>query len=133
MSISIHQVEDEYVLPQAAKRKPEDWVRFVDLTSTGEVKASRERNKINRPKMLTPHTTGRMGVFRVVDEMMEVDPTITRSDSFLIGHTRSDGTFPTTFVKEKVSNEKTKKLCNRIRTIIKSNRIGVQSFPENYI
>ncbi|KAF6174985.1 hypothetical protein GIB67_026473 [Kingdonia uniflora] len=33
---------------------------------------------------------------------MEVDPTITRSDSFLVGHTRSDGTFPTAFVEEKV-------------------------------
>ncbi|KAF6153921.1 hypothetical protein GIB67_023698 [Kingdonia uniflora] len=33
---------------------------------------------------------------------MEVDPTITRSDSFLVGHTRSDGTFPTVFVEEKV-------------------------------
>ncbi|KAF6164745.1 hypothetical protein GIB67_040997 [Kingdonia uniflora] len=84
------------------KTKPEDWVRFVDLTSTEEVKASRERNKINRSKMLTPHTTGRKGVFRVADEMMEVDPTITRSDSFLVGHTRSDGTFPTAFVEEKV-------------------------------
>ncbi|KAF6162981.1 hypothetical protein GIB67_021130 [Kingdonia uniflora] len=67
-----------------------------------EVKASRERNKINWSKMLTPHTTGRKGIFRVADEMMEVDPTITRSDSFLVGHTRSDGTFPTTFVEEKV-------------------------------
>ncbi|KAF6170988.1 hypothetical protein GIB67_014805 [Kingdonia uniflora] len=84
------------------KTKPEDWVRFVDLTSTEEVKASLERNKINRSKMLTPHTTGRKELFRVVDEMMEVDPTITRSDSFLVGHTRSDGTFPTAFVEEKV-------------------------------
>ncbi|KAF6156077.1 hypothetical protein GIB67_038069 [Kingdonia uniflora] len=33
---------------------------------------------------------------------MEVDPTITRSDSFLVGHTRSDGTFPTALVAEKV-------------------------------
>ncbi|KAF6145897.1 hypothetical protein GIB67_028892 [Kingdonia uniflora] len=52
--------------------------------------------------MLTPHTTGRKGVFRVADEMMEVDPTITRSDFFLVGYTRSDGTFPTAFVEEKV-------------------------------
>ncbi|KAF6166484.1 hypothetical protein GIB67_038221 [Kingdonia uniflora] len=82
--------------------KPEDWLRFVYLTSTKEVKASRERNKINRSKMLTLHTTGRKGAFRVADEMMEVDQTITRSDSFLVGHTQSDGTFPTTFVEEKV-------------------------------
>ncbi|KAF6163023.1 hypothetical protein GIB67_021172 [Kingdonia uniflora] len=33
---------------------------------------------------------------------MEVDPTITISDSFLVGHTRSDGTFPTALVAEKV-------------------------------
>ncbi|KAF6160279.1 hypothetical protein GIB67_019048 [Kingdonia uniflora] len=89
------------------KTKPEDWVQFVDLTSMEKVKSSRERNKINRSKMLTPHTTtphttGRKGAFRVADEMMEVDPTITRSESFLVGHTRSDGTFPTTFVEEKV-------------------------------
>ncbi|KAF6176854.1 hypothetical protein GIB67_026541 [Kingdonia uniflora] len=70
-----------------------------------EVKASRERNKINRSKMLTPHTTGSKGVFRVADEMMQVDPTITRSDSFLAGHTRSDGTFPTVFVEEKVEQQ----------------------------
>ncbi|KAF6175756.1 hypothetical protein GIB67_035883 [Kingdonia uniflora] len=72
-------------------------------TSGGEeVKASRETNKINRSKMVTPHTTGRKGAFRVANEMMEVDPTITRSDSFLVGHTRSDGTFPTALVAEKV-------------------------------
>ncbi|KAF6171328.1 hypothetical protein GIB67_038181 [Kingdonia uniflora] len=52
--------------------------------------------------MVTPHTTGRKGAFRVANEMMEVDPTITRSDSFLVGHTRSDGTFPTALVAEKV-------------------------------
>ncbi|KAF6168415.1 hypothetical protein GIB67_004967 [Kingdonia uniflora] len=84
------------------KTKPEDWVRFVDLTSTEEVKGSRERNKINKSKMLTPYTTGRNEVFRVADEMMEVDPTITRSYSILVGHTRSDGTFPTTFLEKKV-------------------------------
>ncbi|KAF6171995.1 hypothetical protein GIB67_029413 [Kingdonia uniflora] len=33
---------------------------------------------------------------------MEVDSTITRSDSFLVGHTHSDGTFPTAFDEEKV-------------------------------
>ncbi|KAF6142572.1 hypothetical protein GIB67_039536 [Kingdonia uniflora] len=36
---------------------------------------------------------------------MEVNPTITRSDSFLVGHTRSDGTFPMAFVEEKVKAE----------------------------
>ncbi|KAF6139068.1 hypothetical protein GIB67_010794, partial [Kingdonia uniflora] len=51
------------------KTRPENWVQFVDLTSTEEVKASREMNKINRPKMVTPHTTGRKGVFRVADAM----------------------------------------------------------------
>ncbi|KAF6165432.1 hypothetical protein GIB67_017914 [Kingdonia uniflora] len=114
--------QDEYVLPEAEKRKimrsannlwrngkktlrkkyhewdtdearkknypkktrPENWVRFVDLTSAEEFKASRERNKINKSKM------------------MEVDPTITRLDSFLVGHTRSDGTFPTALVAKKV-------------------------------
>ncbi|KAF6145231.1 hypothetical protein GIB67_041426 [Kingdonia uniflora] len=66
------------------KTRPENWVRFADLTSTEEVKASRERNKINRSKM------------------MEVDPTTTRSNSFLVDHTYSDGTFPTALVAEKV-------------------------------
>ncbi|KAF6161032.1 hypothetical protein GIB67_007673 [Kingdonia uniflora] len=96
-----YDTDDERKKNCPKKTKHEDWVRFVDLTSTEEVKASRERNKINRSKMLTPHTTGRNGVFRVADEMMEVDPTITRSDSFLVGHTRSDGTFPMTFLEEK--------------------------------
>ncbi|KAF6154560.1 hypothetical protein GIB67_017942 [Kingdonia uniflora] len=84
------------------KTRPKNWVRFFDLSSTEEVKASRERNKINRSKMVTPHMTGRKGVFRVADEMMEVNPTTTRSYSFLVGHTRSDGTFPTALVAEKV-------------------------------
>ncbi|KAF6172610.1 hypothetical protein GIB67_036560 [Kingdonia uniflora] len=66
------------------KARPENWVRFVDLTSTEEVKASWERNKINR------------------SNMMEVDPTTTRSDSFLVGHTCSDGTIPTALVADKV-------------------------------
>ncbi|KAF6173069.1 hypothetical protein GIB67_009989 [Kingdonia uniflora] len=35
----------------------------------------------------------------------EVDQTIIRSDSFLVGHTHSDGTFPTALVAEKVSTE----------------------------
>ncbi|KAF6136010.1 hypothetical protein GIB67_006902, partial [Kingdonia uniflora] len=51
------------------KTRPKNWVLFVDLTSTKKLKASREKNKINRSKMVTPHTTGRNGVFRVVDEM----------------------------------------------------------------
>ncbi|KAF6143522.1 hypothetical protein GIB67_029691 [Kingdonia uniflora] len=95
-------IDDERKKNCPKKTEPEDWVRFVNLTSTKEVKASRERNKINRSKMLTPHATGTKGEFRVADEMMEVDPTITWPDSFLIGHTRSDGPFPTTFVEEKV-------------------------------
>ncbi|KAF6150786.1 hypothetical protein GIB67_020869 [Kingdonia uniflora] len=66
------------------KTRPKNWVRFADFTYTEEVKASRERNKINWSKM------------------MEVDPTTTRSDSFLVGHTRSDGTFPAVLVAEKV-------------------------------
>ncbi|KAF6174478.1 hypothetical protein GIB67_004672 [Kingdonia uniflora] len=37
-----------------------------------------------------------------VDHEIEVDPVVTWSDSFLVGHTRSDGTFPTVFVEEKV-------------------------------
>ncbi|KAF6154403.1 hypothetical protein GIB67_028295 [Kingdonia uniflora] len=74
--------------------RPENWVRFVDLTFTEEVKASRERNKINRSKMITLHTTGRKGVFRVADEMMEVDPTTTRSDSFLVAILAVTGSSP---------------------------------------
>ncbi|KAF6162584.1 hypothetical protein GIB67_003130 [Kingdonia uniflora] len=123
---------DEYVLPEAVKRKlmrsannlwrngkktirkrydewdtdearkkncpkinrPKNWVQFVNLTSTKEVKASRERNKINRSKMVTPHTIGR--------KEMEVDPTTTRSDSFLVSHTHSDVTLPTALLAEKV-------------------------------
>ncbi|KAF6146901.1 hypothetical protein GIB67_018554 [Kingdonia uniflora] len=45
---------DEWDTKEARKKnflkkiRPEYWVRFVDLTSIEEVKASRERNKINR-------------------------------------------------------------------------------------
>ncbi|KAF6159366.1 hypothetical protein GIB67_032137 [Kingdonia uniflora] len=84
------------------KTRPENWVRFVDLTSTKEVRASRESNKLNRSKMVTPHTTRRNGVFRVANKMMEVDPTTTRSNSFLVGHTRSDVTFPAALVAKKM-------------------------------
>ncbi|KAF6169360.1 hypothetical protein GIB67_016530 [Kingdonia uniflora] len=75
---------DEYVLPQAAKRK---------------LMKSANTMWRNGKKYLGKR---RKGVFRVADEMMEMDPTIMRSDSFLVGHTRSDGTFPTAFVEEKV-------------------------------
>ncbi|KAF6147790.1 hypothetical protein GIB67_006763 [Kingdonia uniflora] len=51
------------------RTKQEDWDRFVDLTSSAAVKASLVRNNINRFKMVTPHTTGRKGVFRIADEM----------------------------------------------------------------
>ncbi|KAF6159278.1 hypothetical protein GIB67_032049 [Kingdonia uniflora] len=44
----------------------------------------------------------------IVDEAMEVDPTTTRSDSFLVGHTRSDGTFPMALVAEKVNSDENK-------------------------
>ncbi|KAF6161145.1 hypothetical protein GIB67_007786 [Kingdonia uniflora] len=44
---------------------------------------------------------------------MEVDLTISRSDFFLVGHTRSDGTFPMIFVEEKVKYKVIKKVKDR--------------------
>ncbi|KAF6169438.1 hypothetical protein GIB67_021441 [Kingdonia uniflora] len=79
-----YDIDDERKKNCPKKTKPEDWVRFVDLTSVEDVKASRERNKVNRSKM------------------MEVDPTTTRLDSFLVGHTRSDGTYPAAFIEKKM-------------------------------
>ncbi|KAF6172118.1 hypothetical protein GIB67_029536 [Kingdonia uniflora] len=58
---------DEWNTDEARKKsypkmtRPKNWVRFVDLTSTEEVKASWKRNEINRSKMVTLHTTGRRG------------------------------------------------------------------------
>ncbi|KAF6149506.1 hypothetical protein GIB67_003654 [Kingdonia uniflora] len=98
MSSSLNPMEQSFIPSPIHVGGPHE---HFDTLGGEEVKASRERNKINRSKMLTPHTTGRNGVFRVADEMMEVDPTITRSDSSLVGHAHSDGTFPTTFVEEK--------------------------------
>ncbi|KAF6160256.1 hypothetical protein GIB67_019025 [Kingdonia uniflora] len=85
--------DDERKKKCPKKTKPEDWVRFVDLTSIEEVKASWERNKINRSKMLTPHTAGIKGYSEWLMKW---------SDFFVVGHTCSDGTFPITFVEEKV-------------------------------
>ncbi|KAF6144804.1 hypothetical protein GIB67_038903 [Kingdonia uniflora] len=54
--------DDERKKNRPKKTKPEDWVRFVNLTSTEEVKASRERNKINRSKMVTQHDRDESGI-----------------------------------------------------------------------
>ncbi|KAF6162877.1 hypothetical protein GIB67_021026 [Kingdonia uniflora] len=97
---------DEYDTDHTRKKKCPKKTRpgnlFVDLTSTEHGKANQERNKINRPKTVTSHTTRRKGVFRVADKMMEMDPTTIRSNSFFVGHTRSDRIFPTALVEEKV-------------------------------
>ncbi|KAF6177120.1 hypothetical protein GIB67_005108 [Kingdonia uniflora] len=87
---------EEYVLPEGAKRK---LMKSANNLWRNGKKILRkkydewdtdEARKKNCPKKTRP------------ENWMEVDPTTTRSDSFLVGYTRSDGTFPTALVAEKV-------------------------------
>ncbi|KAF6146639.1 hypothetical protein GIB67_008925 [Kingdonia uniflora] len=45
--------------PKAVKK--EDWNLFVDICSTAKEQEKREKGKIARRKMVSPHITGRMG------------------------------------------------------------------------
>ena len=66
-----HQAKDKYLTDVERKSnvpkyvKPEDWVKFVDISSTLAALAAREASKIARSKLKSPHTTGRKGQARV--------------------------------------------------------------------
>ncbi|RWR73425.1 putative LRR receptor-like serine/threonine-protein kinase RKF3 [Cinnamomum micranthum f. kanehirae] len=69
-----HQAIDKYLTDAERKSnvpkfvKPEDWVKFVDISSTSAALAAREAGKIARSKLKSPHTTGRKGQARVAAE-----------------------------------------------------------------
>ncbi|KAF9619437.1 hypothetical protein IFM89_007012 [Coptis chinensis] len=50
--------------------KKEEWDLFVDMESTEHAYLRRERGKENRKMMNNPHTTGRRGSARTVEEMV---------------------------------------------------------------
>ncbi|KAF6149965.1 hypothetical protein GIB67_008686 [Kingdonia uniflora] len=90
-----HIICEEYVLPEAAKRKL--------MRSTNNLWRNGKKN---------------------TQEKMEVDPTTTKSYSFLVGHTRSDGTFPTALVAEKVFKNDKAKLCGSLPVKADVNKIS---------
>ena len=71
-----HQAIDKYLTDVERKSnvpkyvKPEDWVKFVDISSTSAALAAREAGKIARSKLKSPHTTGRKGQARVAAELV---------------------------------------------------------------
>eukprot|EP00268_Persea_americana_P015615 TRINITY_DN17290_c0_g1_i6.p1 TRINITY_DN17290_c0_g1~~TRINITY_DN17290_c0_g1_i6.p1 ORF type:complete len:323 (+),score=40.58 TRINITY_DN17290_c0_g1_i6:508-1476(+) len=71
-----HQAIDKYLTDVERKSnvpkyvKPEDWVKFVDISSTSAALAAREAGKIARSKLKSPHTTGRKGQARVAAELI---------------------------------------------------------------
>ncbi|XXG82888.1 hypothetical protein AAC387_Pa10g0766 [Persea americana] len=94
-----HQAIDKYLTDVERKSnvpkyvKPEDWVKFVDISSTSAALAAREAGKIARSKLKSPHTTGRKGQARVAAELKAKNPDqpLTRTDLFLATHKRKDG------------------------------------------
>ena len=71
-----HQAIDKYLTDVERKSnvpkyvKPEDWVKFVDISSTSAALAAREAGKSARSKLKSPHTMGRKGQARVVAELV---------------------------------------------------------------
>ncbi|KAF9594198.1 hypothetical protein IFM89_028855 [Coptis chinensis] len=52
------------------RKSGEEWDLFVDMESTELACLRRERGKENREMMKNPHTTGRRGLARTVEEMV---------------------------------------------------------------
>ncbi|XXG63708.1 hypothetical protein AAC387_Pa05g1832 [Persea americana] len=73
--------------------KPEDWLRFVDISSTEAALTASKVGRIARSKMKSPHTTDRKGCARVAAELKAQRPNepITPTDVFLATHKRMDG------------------------------------------
>ncbi|KAF9614047.1 hypothetical protein IFM89_014847 [Coptis chinensis] len=84
--------------------KKEEWDLFVDMESTELACLCRERGKENREMMKNPHTTGRRGSARTVEEMVANDPANppSRTDIFVVTHTRKNGTFVSEEVRQKM-------------------------------
>ncbi|KAF9612323.1 hypothetical protein IFM89_038926 [Coptis chinensis] len=84
--------------------KKEEWDLFVDMESTELACLRRERGKENREMMKNPHTTGRRESARTVEEMVANDPTNppSRTDIFVVTHTRKNGTFVSEEVDKKM-------------------------------
>ena len=52
--------------------KTEDWIRFVEISSTPAALAASQVGRTARSKMKSPHTTGRKGCARVAAELVSV-------------------------------------------------------------
>lgn len=52
--------------------KTEDWIRFVEISSTSAALAASQVGRTARSKMKSPHTTGRKGCARVAAELVSV-------------------------------------------------------------
>ncbi|KAF9597180.1 hypothetical protein IFM89_016321 [Coptis chinensis] len=87
--------------------KKEEWDLFVDMESTEHAYLRHERGKENRKTMNNPHTTDRRGSARTVEEMVVNDPANppSRTDIFVVTHTRKNGTFVSEEVRQKMINE----------------------------
>ncbi|XXG68584.1 hypothetical protein AAC387_Pa06g1640 [Persea americana] len=94
-----HQAIDKYFTDAERKSnvpkyvKPEDWVKFVDISSTSAALVAREAGKIARSELKSPHTTGRKGQARVATELKakSLDQPLARTDLFFATHKRKDG------------------------------------------
>ncbi|KAF9613157.1 hypothetical protein IFM89_005928 [Coptis chinensis] len=80
--------------------KKEEWDMFVDMESTEQARIHRERGKENRQMMKNPHTTGRRGSARTVANDLANPPS--RTDIFVVTHTRKNGTFVSEEVRQKM-------------------------------
>lgn len=71
-----HQAIDKYLTDAERKSnvpkfvKPEDWVKFVDISSMSAALVAREAGKIDRSKLKSPHTMVRKGQARVAAELV---------------------------------------------------------------
>ncbi|XP_040376261.1 uncharacterized protein LOC102713149 isoform X3 [Oryza brachyantha] len=73
--------------------QPEDWVWLVDHWLSPEAKARSMRGKMNRAKLLTPHTSGSKSFARARHEWAEKLGYMPRRDEMYIKtHTRKNGT-----------------------------------------
>ncbi|KAL5708241.1 hypothetical protein ACHQM5_019059 [Ranunculus cassubicifolius] len=76
--------------------KKEDWEEFVQICSTEEEQLKRGKGKLSRTKMKLPHTSGRRGAARTLEELKKQssDGKVTRTQLFVAIHTINDGTCP---------------------------------------
>ncbi|KAF9588115.1 hypothetical protein IFM89_007591 [Coptis chinensis] len=104
----LRKVYDMYPIDAERKRngpkkvKKEEWEAFVDMCSTEEDKFKRCNGKLARENMKNPHTTGRMGVAPVIEQLKKDSPTgeVSRTQGYVATHTRRDGSFINTEMRQ---------------------------------